>query len=124
MTPPASWMSDPFESPEVKLVRGSWQKLCPVGEVEPGHMREVFVTGLRVLVIQPEDGPYAVTGALCPHEEVALVQGAAKDGVLRCFEHGYGFDLKTGVCDMDEDLCLPVYPARESDGWVEAILLS
>lgn len=124
MSPGAPWNAEPYPGPEAKLARGEWLKLCPLTEVAPGSMREVEVTGLRLLVILSAEGEVAVTGAYCPHEDVALVQGVARNGVLRCFEHGYGFDLKTGACDLDEDLCLPVYPSRIAGDWVEAVLLT
>ena len=85
-------------------------RVCAVADVPAGEVRAVDVPGVTwpVLVTRLGDDIIATAG-VCPHEDVALAEGTLRGGALTCPGHGYVFDLRTGACAHDADLCLRRY---------------
>jgi nitrite reductase/ring-hydroxylating ferredoxin subunit len=85
-------------------------RVCRVDEVVAGELRAFRVPGVTwpVLVTYVAGELVAVPG-VCPHEDVALADADLDGALLTCAGHGYGFDLRTGVCTHDRALALRRY---------------
>ena len=70
-------------------------RACSKSEVSAGKLKEVQVNG-QDLVLANVDGSYFALHRWCTHEEGDLSQGALRNNVLTCPEHGAQFDVTTG----------------------------
>lgn len=70
-----------------------------VGELAPGAMKAVEMGGRR-LVIAHVGGEYFAFARECPHEAADLSLGELEGSRVRCRNHGYCFDLRTGSCEL------------------------
>lgn len=99
-------------------------KVCPVDDVPEGTVRAVRVPGVTwpVLVTRLA-GELIATAGVCPHEDVALEDGELDGGAIVCPGHAYRFDLRTGACAHDPDLCLRRYRTHVVGGelWVDLL---
>jgi toluene monooxygenase system ferredoxin subunit len=86
-------------------------RVCKLADVLEGEMRAFKVKGVTwpVLVMSAEGQLYATPG-VCPHEDVALVDGYLFGTTVMCPAHSYQFDLRTGRCRHDPELELRRYP--------------
>ncbi|MEM9490903.1 MAG: Rieske (2Fe-2S) protein [Myxococcota bacterium] len=85
-------------------------RVCRIDQVEPGEVKGFAVSGVAVPVLVANiDGTYLATTSMCPHEDVSLLGGKRKGTQVICPGHGYRFDLRTGACSHDPNLCLARY---------------
>jgi 3-phenylpropionate/trans-cinnamate dioxygenase ferredoxin subunit len=93
----------------------SFIPVARIGELTAGAMKEVDLGGRQVLVTLI-DGKYYAFSRQCPHEDADLKEaGQLLNGPqLRCNNHSYCFDLKTGDCTLPKGGApLTVLPAEE-----------
>lgn len=84
-----------------------------VGEIAPGEMKPVDMSGRRVLVTMI-DGEYFAFAAECPHAANALDEADLNGTSLICPGHSYEFNLRTGECLMPPGAAhLGVLPVEE-----------
>lgn len=105
-----------------------WYKVLPTAELKRRMLRKVRVAGSFVLLARLEDGTLTAASVVCPHEAADLSKGRVYMGAIDCSRHHYLYDLRTGrnryphdvfPADLAESLpALPLYPAREKDGWI------
>lgn len=99
-------------------------RVCRLADVVPGELRAFAVAGVTwpVLVTYVDGALVAVPG-VCPHEDVALVDGELDEGTLTCPGHAYRFDLRTGRCGHDATLELRRYPITlvGDEVWVDLL---
>lgn len=81
-------------------------------DVAVGRATFVEARGLALAVFNAGGGRFHACGAVCPHEDGPLSEGWIEAGAVVCPWHGFDFDLLTGVCRVDTDLAVAVYPAR------------
>ena len=86
-------------------------KVARLSEVPPGTAIEV-VRGTDLLAVCNVDGEIRATSGVCPHAGGPLGQGALNGGYLTCPWHMWQFDSKTGQCDFNPAVRIPVYPIR------------
>jgi len=69
------------------------------------------------------DGQVIAAAGICPHEDVALIDGSLDGTRLTCPGHGYQFDLTSGACGHDPSLVLRRYPVTlvGDQVWIELI---
>jgi nitrite reductase/ring-hydroxylating ferredoxin subunit len=99
-------------------------RICRVDEVLPGELRGFAVAGLDVPVMVANlDGLFVAASSMCPHEDVSLLGGDRDGARVICPGHAYEFDLITGRCPHDPDLCLPTYRVTiiDEDLWVDLV---
>jgi toluene monooxygenase system ferredoxin subunit len=86
-------------------------RVCRLADVVDGELRAFGVDGVTwpILVTRVAGQLYASPG-VCPHEDVALVDGELAGTVVTCPGHGYELDLRTGRCRHDASLELRRYP--------------
>jgi nitrite reductase/ring-hydroxylating ferredoxin subunit len=93
----------------------SYIPVARVGELTPGAMKAVELGGRQVLVAFVE-GNYFAFSRQCPHEEADLKEAGQllAGGQLRCNNHSYCFDLKSGECSLPKGGApLTVLPIEE-----------
>jgi nitrite reductase/ring-hydroxylating ferredoxin subunit len=88
-------------------------------EIPVGQGAFVECDGLPLAVFNAGGGRFYATGPTCPHEDGPLSEGWIEAGTVVCPWHGFDFDLVTGRCNVDQDLAVPVYAVRVTDGIVE-----
>ncbi|HEX2192545.1 MAG TPA: non-heme iron oxygenase ferredoxin subunit [Acidimicrobiales bacterium] len=73
------------------------ERLCRVGDLEPGTARRFDVGRHRIALVRIGDDFYAV-GDRCSHADFSLSEGEVwPDEVeIECWKHGSTFSLKTG----------------------------
>ena len=92
--------------------------VADAASIPAGHGRTVHVQG-REFALWNVDGQFYCIDDQCPHRGGPLGSGCLKDGEVFCPLHGWGFDVRTGVCTTRPDRPVATYPARVVDGKVE-----
>ena len=92
-------------------------KANSLAEVPPGTVAE-FETATTTYAICNINGTIYCVDGLCPHLEGPLAQGALHGATLVCPWHGWEFDVRTGVCEMDESCKLTTYKTVIQDGHI------
>lgn len=95
----------------------SYIPVARIGEIAAGTMKEVDLGGRQVLVTFTE-GQYYAFSRQCPHEDADLKQAGQlihlNGTQIRCTNHSYCFDLKTGECTLPKGAApLTVLPTEE-----------
>ncbi|HEY1550086.1 MAG TPA: Rieske 2Fe-2S domain-containing protein [Kofleriaceae bacterium] len=86
-------------------------RVCSLADVVDDELRAFAVEGVTwPVIVTRTDGELIATPGVCPHEDVALVDGRLEAGAIVCPGHGYVFDLRTGRCAADPGLELRRYP--------------
>lgn len=78
----------------------------------------------RWLALFPFEGSYVALDNPCPHAGAPLCDGSMIDGKVVCFLHCWGFDLRTGACDVGKEWSVATYPVRLVDGVLEVLVES
>lgn len=90
-------------------------KFIPVAKAEdipPDSRKRVEVDGKKISVFNIEGRYYAIFDT-CPHKKTAPLIRGTLDGLgVKCPNHGYRFDLKTGDCNIDPNLKTQVFPVE------------
>jgi nitrite reductase/ring-hydroxylating ferredoxin subunit len=85
--------------------------VADVASLSPGHGRTVQVDG-RDYAIWNLDGQFYCIDDQCPHRGDRLGAGTLQNDTVFCPLHGWGFNLKTGVCLTRPDRGVKSYPTR------------
>jgi toluene monooxygenase system ferredoxin subunit len=85
---------------------------CTLDDCWEGEMKQVSVDGVDVLIIHAAGGSIGAFGALCPHQEIPLVEGRLEGGLLTCSAHLWEFDAVTGQGVNPDDCALQRYPVK------------
>ncbi len=91
----------------------AFEKICSVDDVWEGGM-DAFDTadGTSILVVGVEGGGLKAFQALCPHQEVDLVDGEYDGKIITCTAHLWKFDSATGE-GLNPTFCkISEYPLR------------
>jgi toluene monooxygenase system ferredoxin subunit len=86
--------------------------LCPLDELWEGEMEARELEGQEVLLVWPTDGELIAYQPLCPHQEVALIDGKFDGKTLICRAHNWVFDACTGKGINPGDCELTKFPLR------------
>jgi len=97
-------------------------KVAEAGAIPVGQGTLVEGRGIAVAVFNGGAGRFYACGPVCPHEGGPLAEGWLEGEVVVCPWHGFDFDLHTGRCRVDEELAIPVYAVRMSEGSIEVEL--
>ncbi len=91
----------------------------PVAKVEdiPAGERKRFDLGDKRITVFNIDGELFAILDTCPHKKTApLVRGTLDGEGIKCPNHGYRFDLRTGVCDVGERWNTEVFEVKVENG--------
>ena len=96
-------------------------KVCTLDDVWEGEMAAYTVDGHEILLVCADGGEIRAFQGICPHQDIALIEGKFDGGKVICRAHLWQFDAGTGKGINPDDCALAVYPVRV-DG--EDILVS
>jgi nitrite reductase/ring-hydroxylating ferredoxin subunit len=92
--------------------------VAEVDSLPPGKGRTVHVHG-REFALWNLEGQFYCIDDQCPHRGGPLGAGTMQDGEVFCPLHGWGFNVRTGVCSSRPDRPVKTYPTRVLDGQVQ-----
>jgi nitrite reductase/ring-hydroxylating ferredoxin subunit len=85
-------------------------------EVPAGGRKRVEVNGELITLFNLDGELFAIYDR-CPHKKTApLVRGTLNGAGIKCPNHGFHFDLKTGKCDRGEEWDTRVYQVKIDNG--------
>ncbi len=89
--------------------------VAKASEIPPGERKRIELNGERVSIFNI-DGEYFAIYDTCPHKKTApLIRGMLNGVGVKCPNHGYRFDLKTGKCDRGERWNTKIFPVKVED---------
>jgi nitrite reductase (NADH) small subunit len=92
-------------------------KANPLAEVPPGTIAEFENADIAYAICNVNGAIHCVDGT-CPHAEGPLAQGALHGATIVCPWHGWEFDVRTGVCDADDNCKLNTYQTAVQGGYI------
>jgi 3-phenylpropionate/trans-cinnamate dioxygenase ferredoxin subunit len=93
-------------------------EVAGAGELRPGTMKRIEVSGRRILLANVDGRLFAVDDT-CTHEEASLSTGALRGELVKCPLHGSRFNVRTGeALEEPAEEALRTYPVREEGGRV------
>jgi toluene monooxygenase system ferredoxin subunit len=94
----------------------AFEKICTLDDVWEGDM-DAFETanGTQVLVLGVDGGDLKAFQAICPHQEIELVEGEFDGKVLTCKAHLWQFDTANGQGLNPTDCQIAEYPIKIED---------
>ena len=85
-------------------------------EIPTGKRKRVEIKGQRISIFNI-DGEYFAIYDICPHKGTTpLIRGTLDGKAIKCPNHGYRFDLKTGECNIDPAFNTRVFPIKVEGG--------
>jgi len=86
--------------------------VAETGEIPSGERKRVEINGERITIFNIENKYYAIDDT-CPHKKTAPLLRGKLDGLgIKCPNHGYRFDLKTGECNIDSAFNTKIYAIK------------
>ncbi len=99
-------------------------RVCRLDEVVADALTPFKVRGVTwPVIVTIVDGAMVAVPGVCPHEDVALWDGAFANGVIECPGHGWQFDVTTGACRGRPEVQLRRYPITliDDEVWVDLL---
>ena len=81
-------------------------------EIPIGERKRIEINGQRISIFNIASEYFAICDT-CPHKGTAPLIRGKLDGLgIKCPNHGYRFDLKTGECNIDPTFNTKVFPVK------------
>lgn len=90
----------------------AFTKICTLDDVWEGEMESFDVNGTEVVVACIEGGALKAYQAVCPHQDIPLIEGKFDGKRLICRAHQWVFDACTGKGINPGDCELASYPIK------------
>ena len=91
-------------------------EVAELGEIPPGERKRIEVNGKQITLFNLEGEFFAIYDR-CPHKRTApLLRGMLDGQGVKCPNHGYRFDFKTGQCDRGSEWDTKVYQVKVENG--------
>lgn len=89
-----------------------YSAVAKVADIPSGGRKRIEFNGGRVSLFNIDDEYYAIQDT-CPHKSTAPLIRGTLDGLgIKCPNHGYRFDLKTGECNISSQFNTQVYSVK------------
>jgi nitrite reductase/ring-hydroxylating ferredoxin subunit len=90
-------------------------QVAKASDIPSGERKRVDLNGERISIFNI-DGEFFAIYDHCPHKKTApLIRGTLNGIGVKCPNHGYRFDLKTGECDRGKRFNTRVYLVKVVD---------
>ena len=86
-------------------------RVASTSEIPPGTGKVVQVGGKFVAVFNCAGTFYALDNA-CRHRGGPLGEGRLNGTVVTCPWHGWDYDVKSGVCQLDPSVAVESFPVK------------
>ena len=81
-------------------------------EIPVGGRKRIEINGQRISIFNIASEYYAIYDT-CPHKGTTPLIRGKLDGLgIKCPNHGYRFDLKTGECNINPTFNTKVFPVK------------
>lgn len=99
---------------------GYYSTGIPAGAVTDKTLHTAEVAGKTALITRAQ-GELVAFSNVCPHAAADLSEGRLFDGQIKCPDHGYTFDVRSGraTWPQGEGCRLMRYETREKEGMVQ-----
>ncbi|MGD9526352.1 Rieske 2Fe-2S domain-containing protein [Pseudonocardia sp.] len=87
-------------------------RACSLDDLWAGEMESYELDGKDVLVAHLDSGEVVATQAICPHQQIELVEGTLEKATLTCRAHLWTFDLATCTGLNPAHSALARYPVK------------
>ena len=92
-------------------------RVAALADLPAGSLRQ-FESGDLTIAIGNHEGEVFAIGGSCPHARGPLGHGALNGPMVTCPWHLWEFDCRTGVCDFNPKVSVPVYRTKVEAGEV------
>jgi nitrite reductase/ring-hydroxylating ferredoxin subunit len=92
-------------------------RICRTEELPEGAVRREVVDGRHIAVARHRGVVHGFS-AICPHQRHDLADGFIADDGITCGSHLWHFRFSDGGCGLIPGASIPLFPARDEDGWV------
>ena len=89
-------------------------EIAHISELPLGRARAYDVNGRTIALYHTAEGFFAPDNT-CPHRGGPLAQGDLIGNEINCPWHLGGFDVATGVCAGNSDICVIAHEVRVED---------
>jgi len=86
-----------------------------VDDIAPGGSKIVELPDRFVALFNVDGAIHAVDNS-CPHSGGPLGKGELDGEIITCPWHMWSFNVRTGVCEINPEERIEVYPVRVRDG--------
>lgn len=90
----------------------AFTKVCTVEDLWEGEMESFQVNGKEVLLVCNDGGEIRAFQGMCPHQDIALVDGKFDGKKIICKAHLWQFDSGTGKGINPANCALAEYPVQ------------
>ena len=91
-------------------------EVADLAEVPPGERKRVEVNSELITLFNIDGELFAIYDR-CPHKKTTpLVRGTLNGLGVKCPNHGFRFDLKTGECDRSAEWNTRIYQVKIDNG--------
>ncbi len=73
----------------------AFERVTTLDDLWEGDMESFTVGGKEILLVHLDGGEVIATQAICPHQQIELVEGELAGATLTCRAHLWQFDLRT-----------------------------
>ena len=80
-------------------------KMGQLSGLKPGRAYEKKILARRIAVFNHQGKLIALEGD-CKHMRASLAQSGVSEGIITCDWHGWQYDVTTGECLTDKNICL------------------
>lgn len=92
-------------------------RVAELSDLRPGMGFEAALDGRAIALFQVDGVVHAIANA-CVHRGGPLSQGALDGHTVLCPWHAWGYDLRTGQCDVNPSAQVATYDVRVEEGGV------
>lgn len=86
-------------------------RVASTSELEPGQCKVVAAAG-REVALYNVGGTFYATDNTCLHRGGPLGEGFLEGNIVTCPWHGWTYDVTTGVCPVNPNVCVKTYPVK------------
>jgi toluene monooxygenase system ferredoxin subunit len=90
----------------------TFKKVCTRDDLWEGEMESFNVNGHEILLVCADGGDIKAFQGMCPHQDIALVEGKFDGKKVICRAHLWQFDACTGKGINPDDCALAQYPVQ------------
>lgn len=86
-------------------------RVASTADLEPGQCKVVEAGG-RQIALYNVGGTFYATDNTCLHRGGPLGEGFLDDTTVTCPWHGWTYDVTTGVCPINPNICVKTYRVK------------
>ena len=90
----------------------NYTEVALTDDIPVGQRKRIEAQGQKITIFNIE-GEYFAIYDTCPHKKTAPLVRGTLDGIfIKCPNHGYKFNLKSGKCNISQEFNTKVFPVK------------